>query len=540
MARAEAENREADVDALVALLQQRLARGWRRSPSAMASYLTGGVVRRWRYVEYLSRKFVDAATGKSPRQIWNLPTRYGKSWSARWGVTWVLDRTSGKARLVFVSYADTLARENSIAVRDFGLAYQDRLNFQLAPDRRQQDRWNTSTGGGLKADGMKGGILGFGAGGGAVDTETGLMVRGGILVDDPYAGWIQAHSDATRRDVVGHFKGTIRNRLDEEEAWIIVIMQRLHPLDVTQTLLDEAEAETGDPWEHVCLPALAWEPGQGCECRSCKGRPDPLGRAPGEPLEPERFTLEQVQGRHRGMGSFGVNAMEQQRPQAAEGLDFKRAWFPLFTASEKPKRPERSCTSWDLKLKDSEKGDYVVGQAWWAVGRGRWLVDQLRGQYDHATTACAIALLAVRHPEIRTHYVESAGAADEVIGMLRTPTPGFVVSDEMQTRLGMTDDEARAVERLRRGGMRNVKGEPVTQAAKPVRARVFITPYAEQRDVLLPADAPWVSEWLDEVTAFPDGLHDDQVDAFSQAMKVLDRRKSGGAGMATATGPIPG
>ncbi len=527
---AEAAGAEADIDALVTLLQQRLARGWRRSPSAMGAYLTGGVLRRWRYVEYLSRKFVDAATGRSPRQIWNLPTRYGKSTIARWGVTWALDRSSGQARLIFVSYADSLARENSVIVRDMARTYADHLAFDLQPDRRQQDRWNTSAGGGLKSDGIMGGILGFGAGGGAYDPELGEFVRGGIMLDDPYGGWAQAHSAAERKKVRDQFKGTIRNRLDEEEAWIIVIQQRLHDEDLTHTLLEDTANATGDTWEHVCLPALAYD----------DGTPDPLGREPGEPLEPERFSGDDVHARARGLGPYLAAAQEQQRPLKAEGTEIRRDWFVLVPPEEWPGKPtRRAIASWDLKLKDNERGDFVVGQAWWPVGAARYLVDQVRGQWDHATTANAIALLQVRVPTIHRHHIESAGAIEEVTALLRTPQAGYVVSPEMQARLRMTDDEARAVEHLRRSGMTNLVAEKVTEGAKPVRARIYIGRYADSGNLRLPAGAPWVDGYLDEVTAFPEGLHDDQVDASSLGLKVLHAKPGGGGGMATATGAIP-
>jgi hypothetical protein len=39
--------------------------------------------------------------------------------------------------------------------------------------------------------------------------------------------------------------------------------------------------------------------------------------------------------------------------------------------------------------------------------------------------------------------------------------------------------------------------------------------------VFLPADAPWLSDYIDELCAFPHGVHDDQVDATTQALNYL-------------------
>jgi predicted phage terminase large subunit-like protein len=43
----------------------------------------------------------------------------------------------------------------------------------------------------------------------------------------------------------------------------------------------------------------------------------------------------------------------------------------------------------------------------------------------------------------------------------------------------------------------------------------------ESGHVYVPADAPWVEEYLDQWTAFPAGAHDDMVDSSSQALSYL-------------------
>lgn len=516
---------EADIDALLALLEHELSVGWRLSPSSMGAYLSGGVLRRWRYVEYLSRKFVDAATGKSPRQIWNLPSRYGKTWLAEWGFIWVLDHTDGRARLMLVSWGDELARRTSIETRTLALGHGERLGFGLA-GRFTQDEWDTDAGGRLFASGIDGGMFGMGAGSGGYSEQLQAYVRGGIVVDDPFKNWQQAHSEARRNHVENQFKGVVRSRLDEEEAFIIVIQQRVHEDDLSGRLLEDVAAETGDRWEHVNLPALAYD----------DGTRDPIGRKPGEPLE--RFDLPATLSRMEGMGEHVAAAQMQQRPLKAKGHELLREWFVLATASEMPVKPERAISSWDLKLKDKEAGDYVVGQTWWKVGQGRWCVDQMRGQYDHATTANAIALTQVRHPEVKRHFVEHAGSADEVEELLKQPQRGYVVTDEMAERLGMTDDERAKVARLRQSGMGNIVLRAVTDGAKPVRARLYIAPAAERGNVRIPEDAPWAAKWLEEMAGFPFGVHDDQVDAASLGLKEL-RKATGGAGMHVPEGSIP-
>lgn len=518
------------LNALTLALRDELHDDWRANPGLMGNRLTLGELKLWPYVRLLSDQVVKAATGVSPRQIWNLPTRYGKTWMAKWGCVWVLDQTEGRAKLIICSYGYSLARETSVEVRDLLLMHGDVLHAELRDDRRRADRFVANNGGGLLAAGIDGSIIGFGAGGGLYVPSLDKIVRGGIFFDDPYKDWQEAHSEGRRNHIRNQFKSGLRSRLDEEEAFIIVIHQRMHSEDITDTLLEDTAAATGDAWEHVCLPEIAYEPGP-------KVAPDPLGRAPGEVLEPQRYTLEAALGRARGMGPYLAAAMQQQRPELEEGNELLRAWFVLADESELPRAPDRAVTSWDLKLKNREAGDFVVGQCWWAVGEARFCMDQLRGQYDYATTENAIALLAVRNPHASTHVVESAGSADEVVPELRRPIQGYVLPDEIADRLGMTAEEREKVQRLRRQGMGNIKMAPATEGSKQVRAREYIAPPAAVGNVRFPAHAPWVPALLDEYAAFPNGQHDDQVDASSQGLKEL-RGKNTKPGARRPTGTI--
>jgi predicted phage terminase large subunit-like protein len=500
-----------DLSLLEAAAESVTAAGWRSHPAEMAGFLDP-TFRRPRHVDHLSRKFREAADGTSRRQIWNLPGRYGKSTIVQWGGTWLFDRTEGRARLIFVSYGQTLANENADGVRSRLRQYAGVLRTQLRQDRQAINRFVTDAGGGLLAAGINASITGFGA-----------NAEGGIIIDDPFKNWQEAHSENKREHVWNQYRGTIRNRLDEEAGFIIVVHHRVHEDDLTAKLLAEmGKDEYGDDWDLVSLPAIAVEG-------------DPLGRAPGEALDPEIRPIEDVRRRAAGLGSYLASSLEQQDPSPEEGTDIKRAWFRIEDAL--PPSFDDACTSWDLKLKDKEAGDYVVGQAWWRVAGGYWLVDQVRGQYDHATTQNAIALLAVRRPEIKTHVIEYAGSADEVIPEIRRKRPGYEVSDEVATRLGMTEAERSAVQELRRRGMSGIVPKKVGgEGSKRVRARNFIVPNAEAGDIYLQEHAPYLAALLDELAAFPNGAHDDQVDTMSQA---IGRLSTGQASATVPTGSVP-
>ena len=48
-------------------------------------------------------------------------------------------------------------------------------------------------------------------------------------------------------------------------------------------------------------------------------------------------------------------------------------------------------------------------------------------------------------------------------------------------------------------------------------------PFIEAGNVMLPQDAPWLSDFLAEVAAFPAGAHDDQLDPMFDAVNLVQR-----------------
>jgi predicted phage terminase large subunit-like protein len=78
------------------------------------------------------------------------------------------------------------------------------------------------------------------------------------------------------------------------------------------------------------------------------------------------------------------------------------------------------------------------------------------------------------------------------------------------------------VQDLRRSGEASVVLRPV-RFDKEAR---FLAQSArfESGQVHVPERAPWLATWLNELLAFPNGRHDDQVDSTSQALDWLSRR----------------
>ena len=61
---------------------------------------------------------------------------------------------------------------------------------------------------------------------------------------------------------------------------------------------------------------------------------------------------------------------------------------------------------------------------------------------------------------------------------------------------------------------------PVTPQGGKVARAAAVSPLIEAGNIYLPHPdyAPWVREFIEECAAFPNGAHDDQVDAMTQAL----------------------
>ena len=459
--------------------------GWRSDAASMAHRLTGGRYELWPFVRLLARELRAAVEGVRPRQMWNMPSQYGKTTLLGvWGPLWILDRDP-TARIMFVSYDADKAQRESMRARDLAEEHAGMLRFRLRADARAKGQWITEQGGGLYATGVNGAITGYSA-----DV---------LLLDDLLKGWQAAHSAAVREFVWEVWRSQLRLRTQRVDTPIIASGTRWHVDDYFARI-----GASGDVWHRVVLPALAEEG-------------DPLGRALGEPLEPSRFPAEEVRARKRVLGSYLWNALEQQRPAPEEGGEIKRAWFRW--SSQPPAGWDEMVSSWDMKLKDKEAGDYLVGQVWCRSGSLFHLVDQLRGQWPQAVARAAIALTAVRHPGCRVHLVENTGYGPELIDELRAADPGYSLSTEVGGLLGVTPGEADAVTALIRRGVPGVK--PVSpRGSKEVRTRMH-SGLIEAGNVVLPEWLPGAAVLVDECAAFPNGAHDDTVDAMTQALAGL-------------------
>ena len=211
-------------------------------------------------------------TGDLKRLIINIAPRYGKTEVAVKALISHGLALNPSSKFIHLSYADTLALDNSETVKDLvqSVEYQQLFpEVQIKKDSKAKDKWYTTQNGGVLARAAGGQVTGFGAGAvddeaefnnwlvdieqsGLTDLEKKIKFGGAIIIDDPVKPE-DADSDTAREKVNSRFDSTIRNRVNSRNTPIIVIMQRLHPNDLAGYLQRDGEQ---DEWEVISLPCI--------------------------------------------------------------------------------------------------------------------------------------------------------------------------------------------------------------------------------------------------------------------------------------------
>lgn len=369
-----------------------------------------------------------------------------------------------ETRVLLTSYEADFAAEWGRKVRDTLTANAAVTSARVAPDSSSASRWHTTAGGGMFTSGVGGPLTGRGA-----DV---------LLVDDPIKNAEEADSETYRQRAWDWWTTTALTRL-EPGGVAIVIATRWHEDDLIGRIIENDRGVGA--WTVVNIPAIA-------------DAGDVLGRAPGEPLWPQRYDLAALAAIKQSGGSRAWSAMFQGSPAAAEGARIKRAWLRYYTAL--PDRANlRFVQSWDATFKETADGSFVVGQVWaWQPGIAkRYLVDEVRFRGDFVDTIAAIKAMTAKHPTALKLIEEKANGSAILSAFRREGAGGFIAV--------------------------GVDGKHGSKAAR----LDAVAPLYEAGDVVYPdpSVAPWIGDHVNELCSFPTAPHNDRVDAASQALSWM-------------------
>lgn len=307
-----------------------------------------------------------------------------------------------------------------------------------------------------------------------------------VKVDDPHSTET-AESETERATTVRIFREGITDRLnDSATSAIVIIMQRLHEQDVAAVAL---ELDIG--FVHLNLP-MEFDPERAC--RTYVGGElffeDPRAEE-GELLFPERFPAAEIERLKRAKGSYAYSGQYQQRPTPRTGGMFQRGDFEIVEAV--PAGATR-CRAWDFAATQPKPGkqpDWTVGlrMAWHAgtfyvedVRRDRWSPGDVEKNLKATASQDGLG--------VRIRIPEDPGAAGKA---------------DAATKLKLL--AGYDVTAVRPTGEKSVRAKPASAQAEAGNVKLV--------------RGTWNEAFLDEVCSFPNAAHDDQVDAFADALNEL-------------------
>jgi predicted phage terminase large subunit-like protein len=290
------------------------------------------------------------------------------------------------------------------------------------------------------------------------------------LIDDPIRSRMDAESPAARERLWNWYRTELVTRL-KPNAKTVLVMTRWHTDDLAGRLIQQGG------WKVLRLPALAESF-------------DPLDREPGEALWPEWEDSQALLEKQATLGERGFAALFQQAPQADSGHLFDLSRIPFVDALP----AGVAVRAWDLAGVGEGNGDpdWTAGVKLLRDEAGRYVVEDV---------------CRVRKPsaEINTVVLDVANQDGESVLIALPKDPG-------QAGLYQISVLTAALAGFR------VLSSPET-GSKMLRAEGVASQIAVGNVRL--KRGSWNTAFLEELSTFPRGKKDDQVDALSRAFAIL-------------------
>lgn len=428
------------------------------------------------HIEVIASRLEACRRGAIKRLIVNLPPRSLKSHTVSVAfAAWLLGHNPAM-QIICASYGQDLADKHARDCRTLMASDFYRRLFprtHLSSEKQSVNEFLT-TAQGFRMSTSVGGVL----------TGRGADL---IILDDPLKP-DDALSETRRTSVNEWYDNTLLTRLNNKEnGAIIIVMQRLHQDDLVGHVMDQED------WAVLSFPAIAEED----ELQLIES---PLGprrfqRKAGEVLEPKRESRLTLANIRRTIGEYNFASQYQQNPMPLGGAIVKIEWLKRYGHGDLPERFTYILQSWDTANKSGELNDFSVCTTWGATSGRYYLLSVFRQRLNYPDLKRAVK------DQARQHHANAVLIEDKASG----------------TQL---------IQDLKAEGICGVKPyDPLPGSDKILRLYAQTAEFESGR-VLLPYSAPWLEEYVRELTSFPGSKYDDQVDSTTQALDHLKNKAS--------------
>lgn len=445
--------------------------------------------------EYIADKIDQVISGKVKNLVINVPPGSGKTELLTNLIARGLARNA-RSRFLYLSYSQSLVEDVSATARNIvkSVDFQSLWQVKISTSTDAKSSWKTTV------DGYDAGhVYSASMGGQVTGRRAGTLANegftGAIILDDPLKPE-DAFSKSARKKANRKILNTVNSRKAKSDTPIILIMQRLHVEDPTNFVMT---GNVPGEWEQISIPALIDDDyiDQLPEHIRCKVprdvERDQYGRQSYWPLKESLESLLQLEkgGEDKDgatVSRYTFASQYMQNPKKLGGDLVKAEWFPRYV--DLPVLKWRGIWA-DTAQKIKKHNDFSVFLcAGLGYDNNLYIIDVKRGKWEAPQLLKEAKSFINKHKESNTK-----------IGKLRY----MAVEDKasgtglIQTIVKETTLPIRAIQR---------------DEDKLSRTMDVIL-YVEDRRVFLPANAPWLLNYIEEIeglTADWTHDHDDQWD----------------------------
>lgn len=445
--------------------------------------------------EYIADKIDEVIAGKIKNLVINVPPGSGKTELLTNLIARGIARNT-RSRFLYLSFSQSLVEDVSATARNIVKSedFQNLWPIKISTSTDAKASWKTTV------DGYEAGhVYSASMGGQVTGRRAGTLANdgftGAIILDDPLKPE-DAFSKTARNKANRKILNTVNSRKAKSSTPIILIMQRLHVEDPTNFVMT---GNVPGEWEQISIPALIDDAyieklPQHIQSKIPRNiERDEKGRQSYWPLKESLQSLLQLEqgGQDKdgaAVSRYTFSSQYQQRPKKLGGDLVKAEWFGRYL--KLPALKWRAI--WvDTAQKTKEHNDYSVFLCGGLGYDGKlYIIDVKRGKWEAPELIKEAKLFINKHKESNTE-----------LGKLRY----MAIEDKasgttlIQTISRQTTLPIRAIQR----------------STDKLTRTMDVVFYVEDRMVMLPASAPWLLNYVEEVEGLTADMthdHDDQWD----------------------------
>lgn len=414
------------------------------------------------HIDLLASKLMDLKKGDIKRLCVAMPPRHSKSSMITLAYPLWLLKDDKSLNILIVNNSAGLSEKFGIQLREYVKRIGPEFDLYLS-DVKHSSTYLMFTN--SQGELYSGSIRLVGASGSITGQDADY-----IILDDIYSGFDDITPTLLEKKIEW-FQTIIEQRI-EPHTRLMILHTRWHSNDL-QGYLKENYPED---YTFIEFPAIATEN-------------DVLGREPGGPLWPQRYTLTDYDKKRKAMGERQFQAIYQQQP-----IDLQGDFFDLdyLQYNKQPTNITGTLRAYDIAY--SESGDYTVGILGYKDDEDNFYIqDMVRGQFGN------------RNKKIVQETAEHDGQDTPIAIEYGVGAAAKLIANEWSNTL--TNYTIKEIVPI---NAKEDRAFPLSNAI--IDGKVICNLKGKARE-----------DFLREFISFPDGGHDDIVDATAHCYNMLFR-----------------